>query len=91
MTHNFSLPVFIFRESRSYIAYCPILDLSTSARSAEKVRERFSEAANAFFEELIEEGRLDDVLGDLGWSKEKKQWNPPALIESALEKMMITA
>jgi predicted RNase H-like HicB family nuclease len=90
ITHSFSLPVFILREGKNYIAYSPVLDLSTSAASVEKAEKRFSEAANIFFEELVEESRLDDVLSDLGWIREKKQWSPPVIIEKALKKMKIT-
>ena len=34
------LPVSIFREDKHYIAYTPVLDLSTSAKSYEEVKKR---------------------------------------------------
>ena len=49
-----SLPVSIFREGNFFVAYSPILDLSTSARTYEKVMERFEEVVNIFFQELLE-------------------------------------
>ncbi len=64
-----NLPVSILREGKKFVAHTPALDLSTSANSFEKVRERFNEIVNIFFEELIKKGTLDDVLRDLGWRK----------------------
>jgi len=75
-----SLPVSILREGKRFVAYTPALDLSTSANSFEKVRERFNEIVNIFFEELIKKGTLDDVLRDLGWKKVQRKWTPPVVV-----------
>jgi predicted RNase H-like HicB family nuclease len=77
---QFSLPVSIFKEGKYFVAYTPILDLSTSGKSYEEVKKRFEEVVKIFFHELIEKGTLDKVLSDLGWQKVQKQWSPPTPI-----------
>ena len=57
-----SLPIVVFREGTSYVAYSPVLDLSTSAKTYKKAQERFSEAVNIFFDELVLLGTVDEVL-----------------------------
>ncbi len=64
---EFNLPISIIKEGKSYIAYTPALDLSTSAENYEQAKKRFSEIVNIFFEEIIKKGTLENVLGDLGW------------------------
>jgi D-aminopeptidase len=66
---EFNLPISIIKEGKSYIAYTPALDLSTSAENYEQAKKRFSEIVNIFFEEIIKKGTLENVLGDLGWRK----------------------
>lgn len=76
----FKLPVSIFREEKTFIAYTPLLDLSTSAQSFEGVKKRFTEVVQIFFEELKEAGTLEEVLKSYGWKKVQRAWEPPMLI-----------
>lgn len=66
------LPVSVFKEGKHYIAYTPVLDLSTSANTYEEVKKRFTEIVGIFFEQIIKKGTLDEILGGLGWRKIKK-------------------
>ncbi len=75
-----SLPVSVFREDNTFIAYTPALDLSTSGKSFQIVMKRFEEVVKIFFEELTEAGTLDEVLKNYGWKKVKREWQPPVLI-----------
>lgn len=77
---EFNLPVSILREGKRFVAYTPALDLSTSADTYEKARERFSEIVNIFFEELIKRGTLEDVLRNLGWRRVRRKWSPPVVV-----------
>ena len=77
---NLQLPISIFREGKHFIAYTPVLDLSTSGKNYDEVKKRFKEAVSVFFEELVKKGTLDEVLESLGWQKIKKQWTPPFLV-----------
>lgn len=72
-----NIPISFFKESDAYIAYCPVLDLSTSADTFEKVKKRFNEIVEIFFEELVEMGTLNEVLAGLGWTKVQSKWMPP--------------
>lgn len=84
-----SLPVSFLKEGSYYIAYTPALDLSTSAKSFTKVRARFAEVVQIFFEELIEKGTLEEILAQQGWQKLEKQWVPPTLIAQETEEFAV--
>lgn len=62
------LPITIFKEGKSFIAYSPALDLSTSASTYKKAQSRFLEAIELFLEELVEMGTLDTVLFRQGFT-----------------------
>jgi len=79
------LPVSIFREGKSFVAYTPALDLSTSGRTYDEVKKRFSEIVGIFFDETIRNGDLNAVLSDLGWKKIKTEWMPPVIISQQME------
>jgi len=86
---EFNLPVSVFREGKNFVAYTPALDLSTSADNYDKVRKRFEEIVEIFFEETIKKGNINSVLKDLGWSQIKKRWTPPTVVCQELEKIKI--
>lgn len=74
------LPVEVFKEGKQFVAYCPALDISTSAESLAEARKMFVEMADIFFEEVIKMGTLEDVLLQCGWrkvSRPKLHWEPP--------------
>lgn len=90
MQINLNIPVTIFKEKKAYIAYCPVLDLSTSARTYEKVKTRFNEAVTIYINELCEMGTLDEVLTDFGWTKIRyNNWTPPIAISNELTRIKI--
>ena len=74
------MPVSVFKEGKSFIAYTPVLDLSTSGKTYEQVMERFDQIVEIFFDELTKKGTTEEVLLNLGWEKIKKHWSPPSLI-----------
>ena len=74
------LPVQFMKQKNRYIAYTPLLDLSTSGRSEIEAKKRFTEIVDIFFEEIIAAGTLDTVLGELGWKKISQNWQPPRII-----------
>lgn len=89
MNIKISLPVTIFREGKHFVAYTPVLDLSTSGKSFEEVKRRFEEAVFIFFEEIIKRETLEEVLSELGWQKVKKRWSPPVPIAQELEEFTV--
>ena len=84
-----SLPVSFLKEGKYFVAYTPVLDLSTSGDSFEKAKRRFGEVVQIFFEELLEKGTLEEVLFGLGWKKVRKQWNPPVIVSHESESFSI--
>ena len=91
MMISFNLPISIFKEGKNYIAFSPVLDLSTSGKNIEETKSRFTEIITLFFEELVKKGTLEEVLTNLGWNKVKKQWEPPQLITQKSERISIPA
>lgn len=85
-----SLPVTIFKDGKSFVAYSPALDLSTCAPTYEKAQKRFSEATRLFFEEIEEMGTMDTVLADLGWQKVKAAWQPPVIVSNYVQPMNLS-
>jgi len=81
---NLKIPVSIFREGKTYVAYSPVLDLSTSGRSFKIVQRRFDEVVQIFFEELLERGTIDEVLTGLGWRRVQRRWAPPMQVSHEL-------
>lgn len=79
------IPVTILKEGKKFVAYTPVLDLSTSGRSVKSVKKHFSEIVEIFFDELLKKGTMNEVLTSLGWKKVKKQWAPPKEIEHCHE------
>jgi predicted RNase H-like HicB family nuclease len=79
---SFNLPVLITKQNKSFVAYTPALDLSTSGKTENEVKKRFVELANIFLEEIIEAKTVNEVLSELGWTKVQKKWTPPKVISS---------
>jgi len=77
---KFNIPLFFLKEKKSFIAYSPALDLSTSGKSFREAQKRFSEISTIFFQEIIKKGTIKEVLEGLGWEKVKDKWSPPFLI-----------
>lgn len=81
---NVKVPVSILKEGKVYVAYSPVLDLSTSGKTFSQVRRRFSEAVQVFIEEIAEAGTIDEVLTDLGWRKVASRFTPPISVTNDL-------
>jgi len=88
---EFKLPVSFLREGKKYVAYTPALDLSTSSRTYDEAKRRFSEVVSIFFEELIKKGTLDEVLRGLGWKRVQSKWSPPIIISQELQSVRVPA
>ena len=85
----FNLPVSFLRESNQFVAYTPVLDLSTSGPTLEEAKKNFTEAVEIFFDEIIEMGTFEDVLLDLGWKKQNKDFIPPVIVSQGMESVRV--
>lgn len=85
-----NLPVTIFKEGKSYIAYSPALDISTSAKTYKKAQARFLELVEIFLSEIHEMGTLDTVLQNMGWQKVKSNWMPPIVVSNYMQPLNLS-
>lgn len=77
---DLQIPVSITKDGSVFVAYTPALDLSTYGSTEHEAKKSFSEIVEIFFEEFIDEPRaLEEVLGSLGWKKQKNNWEPPVV------------
>jgi len=86
-----SIPVSIFKEDDSFVAYTPALDISTYGTTLEEVKKHFTELVTIFFEELDRKGTTEEVLESMGWKKIKKSWSAPVEIEHSIENFDVPA
>lgn len=86
-----TIPTAVLKEGKRYVIYTPALDLSTSGRTLKEAQQRFSEAVEIFFEELVEKGTLDTALKDLGWQKVERRWQPPVVVRQGHERIKVPA
>lgn len=80
-TMQIKLQVSIIKQGKKYVAFAPALDISTAGKDLKQTQKRFAEMIDIFFEELTENGTLEEVLLGLGWIKVKKQWEPPKIVQ----------
>ena len=85
------LPVSILKEGKKFIAYSPALDLSTSGKTYNEAKKRFTEIVDIFFEEIDKKKVVEESLKDLGWTKAQASWQPPVIISQELEAVNVPA
>jgi len=71
-TYKVDVPVVIFQEGKYFVAYCPVLELSSYGQSASEAKGAFAEALKIFIEETERKGTLEKILLDLGWTLKRK-------------------
>lgn len=89
---NFKLGVLFIEEEGSIIAYSPALDLYTQGENLEEAKKMFEDAADLFFDEIIESGTYHDVLLDLGWKVSESDPEglvPPEIVGQYQQKFSI--
>ena len=59
---DFNISVKLFKEGQSYVAYTPVLDLSSCGKTEKKALQNISDAAQLFIKECIKDGTLEEVL-----------------------------
>jgi len=78
---NFNIKVEVFREDDLYVALCPSLNLSSYGESVEGAKKSLIESVEAFIEECVDMGTLEDVLEESGFIKINKIWQPRQAIK----------
>lgn len=86
---RFSIPVSVLKEGGNFVAYSPVLDLSTVGKTFEDAQRMFNEAAQIFFEEIVKKGTVDEVLTELGWQRVRKTFSPPVVVSHLTEEFTV--
>lgn len=84
---EFKISVNFLKEGEKFIAYSPVLDLSTCGDTLEQAKKRFKEATGIFFEETAKKGTLENALLNLGWQRVQKVWQPPVFIGQGFQEV----
>ena len=86
---SIKLTVNFIKERKQVIAYAPALDISTVGKSEAHAKQRFEELVRIFLNDISERHVVDEVLTELGWTKQsiqnKPQWIPPAVTSIDLQ------
>lgn len=79
----FPLTVKIIYEKESedapFMAYTPELDVASCGPTEEKARENLREAVEIVLEEAQRKGKLEQLLKEMGFTKEKRVWKAPRI------------
>lgn len=80
------LPVTFIHDGDFIVAYTPALDLSTAGKDMDDAKKMFDEAVKIFFNDLVENNTVDEVLSSLGWTRlpEKSAWQPPKFSQESI-------
>jgi len=89
MKRAVSLPVFIIKEGKYFVAYTPALDFAATGDSVESAKKSFSETVNIFLDEIEGKGTLEEVLQEFGWQKVDNTLQPPEVVEKVEETIKI--
>ncbi len=80
--------VIVFEENKTYVAYCPELDVSSCGRSIEHSKEMLRTAIRLFIEETEKMGTLEDILEESRFKKDVNgRWLPPRLVATELVRL----
>ena len=74
------LPIQIIKEKDGYSSICPVLNIASQGKTVEEALEMIKEAIEIFFEDLIENGNLEEVLQDCCWTIELTKNSPIKII-----------
>ena len=75
------IPVILFEEDGSFIAFCPSLDLSGYGKTESEAKGSFKIVLEEYFRYVENKDSLEKDLVKLGWeiSTKKKTYKPPTL------------
>lgn len=77
-TVKVSVPVILFKEEETFIAYCPSLNVYGYGDDEEGAKESFEYCLSEFFQYTLNKKTLISELESLGWVvKRKKKFIPP--------------
>jgi predicted RNase H-like HicB family nuclease len=75
-----SVDVNYFKEGNFVVSSCPALNISSFGKNNKEAKEMFKEALAAFMNDIIDRGKLEVALLELGWQLRKiptPKYTPP--------------
>jgi len=82
---HLNFDIIVFKENKTYVAYCPELDVSSCGNSIEHAKEMLKTAVRLFLEEAEKMGTLKDILEEANYVKDPNgNWMPPKLVATEL-------
>lgn len=77
--------IIVFEENKTFVAYCPELDISSCGSSIEHAKAMLKTAVRLFLEEADKMGTLESILEEANYVKNKSgKWLPPKLVATEL-------
>ncbi len=75
----------VFKEGRTYVSYCPELDVSSCGNTIDEARKNLKIAVSLFLEEAEKMGTLDEILYESGYElNEGNGWETPRIVATEL-------
>jgi predicted RNase H-like HicB family nuclease len=82
--------VIVFQEGKTYVAYCPELDLSSCGQDVENAKRNLRTAVGLFIQEAQKLGTLEDILKEGGYQRDSSGgWRSPRIL--ATERMSVAS
>ncbi len=75
------LNIRVWREGKSYIAHALPLDVSSAGDTPEAARAALREAVDLFVATAKDQGTLDEVLEECGYTFSGGQWRAPQIVD----------
>jgi predicted RNase H-like HicB family nuclease len=75
----------VFKEEKTFISYCPKLDVSSCGNTVDEARTNLKTAVRLFLEEAAKMGTLEDILEESGYERINfDHWATPRLVATEL-------
>lgn len=85
---NLAYNVIVFNEGPAFIAYSPLLDISSCGKTPNEAKRMLKDAVKLFLEETEATGRQDDLLAEAGYRKVDGAWVAPAILELCMAEQL---
>lgn len=81
----------LWREGRHYIAHALPLEVASSGPTPKEARAALGEAVNLFLETARDEGTLDHVLEEAGYTLGRRGWTSPKWLKTEKAAALLSA
>jgi predicted RNase H-like HicB family nuclease len=79
----------LWREGKQYIAHALPLDVASAGDSPDAARKALQEAVELFVSTAREQGTLEEVLEECGYTSVDGKWVAPAIVVQEREEIMV--